>query len=133
MWPLKFYPKTNRETAFFTIEMLEVFRGSDCSNLTLLSPLASLVKALRPIQITQLDFLDTIAPFDKTENMNTTHRFSQSLFQESLQITTFILSVIDLVDSMDYCNPLEFPKSRYSLLKSNTTKPRYKQNTNTNS
>ncbi len=41
--------------------------------------------------------------------------------------------MIDLVDSMDCCNPLEFPKSRYSFLKNKITKPRYKQNTNTNS
>jgi hypothetical protein len=40
--------------------------------------------------------------------------------------------VIDFIDSMDYYSPLEFPKSRYSLLKSMTIKPKYKQNTNTN-
>jgi hypothetical protein len=40
--------------------------------------------------------------------------------------------MIDLVDSMDYCNLSEFPKSRYLLLKTKTIKPIYKQNPNTN-
>jgi hypothetical protein len=57
--------------------------------------------------------------------------FPQSLLQESLQRITPIPSVIDLVDSMDYCSPLEFPKSKYSFLKNKTIKTRYKQNTNT--
>jgi hypothetical protein len=39
-----------------------------------LSPLASILNIFRPIQITQSDFLDTIAPFDKIEDMNTTHQ-----------------------------------------------------------
>jgi hypothetical protein len=32
---------------------------------------------------------------------------------------------------MNYCNPLEFQKSGYSLLKSKTIKPKHEQNTNT--
>ncbi len=40
--------------------------------------------------------------------------------------------MIDLVNSMDCCNLLEFPKLGYLLLKNKTTKPKYKQNTNTN-
>jgi hypothetical protein len=40
-----------------------------------LSPLASLLKIFRPTQITWLDFLDTISPFDKTKDKNITHWF----------------------------------------------------------
>jgi hypothetical protein len=40
------------------------------------------------------------------------------------------MCMIDLVDSMDYCSLLEFPKLGYSLLKSKTIKPKYKQNPN---
>ncbi len=87
----------------------------------------------KPTQITWSYFIDTIAPFDKTKNKNTTHWLPHSLFQESLQRITPILYVIDLIDSMDCCSPLEFPKSEYSLLKSKTTKFRYKQNINIDS
>jgi len=131
-WPPKFCLETSKEIAFFIIKRLEVFRGSDRSNLTLLIPLASLLKVFKPTQIAWLDFLDTIAPFDKTKDRNTTHWLPQSLLQESLQRTTPIPFVINHVDSMDCYNLLEFPKSRYSLLKSKTTKLKYKQNTNTN-
>jgi hypothetical protein len=58
--------------------------------------------------------------------------FPQSLFQKSLQKTTLIPCVIDLVDLMDYCSLLEFPKSGYLFLKSKIIKLRYEQNTNTN-
>jgi hypothetical protein len=74
--PLKFCPETNKKTAFFIIERLEVSNGSKHFDLTLLSPLASFLKVFRPTQITQSDFLDTIVPFDKTKDKNTTHRFS---------------------------------------------------------
>jgi hypothetical protein len=72
-WLPKFCPESNKEIAFFIIERLHVFKGSDCSDLTLLSPLASLLKIFRPTQITWSDFLDTIVPFDKTKDRNTTH------------------------------------------------------------
>jgi hypothetical protein len=52
-WPFKFCPETNKKTTFFIIERLEVFK---------------------PIQITRLDFLDTIVPFNEIEDKNTTHR-----------------------------------------------------------
>ncbi len=51
------------------------YKGLNCSNLTLLSPLTSFLKVFKPTQITWLDFFDTIAPFDKTKDKNTTHWF----------------------------------------------------------
>jgi hypothetical protein len=50
-WPPKFCPETSKKFAFFIIERLQVFRGSDHFDLTLLSPLASLPKVLKPTQI----------------------------------------------------------------------------------
>jgi hypothetical protein len=50
-WPPKFRPKTSKEIAFFIIERLEVSKGSYHFNLTLLSPLASLLKVFRPTWI----------------------------------------------------------------------------------
>jgi hypothetical protein len=49
--PPKLCPETNKEIAFFIIERLEVSKGLDCSNLTLLSPLAFLFKVFTPTQI----------------------------------------------------------------------------------
>jgi len=72
-WPPKFCPEINREITFFIIEKLEVFKGLDRFDLTLLSPLAFLLKVFRPTQITWSNFFDTIAPFDKTKERNTTH------------------------------------------------------------
>jgi len=37
---------------------------------------------------------------------------------------------MNFIDLVNYYNPLEFPKLGYSLLKSKTIKPKYKQNTN---
>jgi len=76
-WPPKFCPETSKEIAFFIIERLEVFKELDRSDLILLCPLASFLKVLRPTQITWSDFLDTIAPFDKTKDKNTTHWLPQ--------------------------------------------------------
>jgi hypothetical protein len=41
--------KTNKEITFFIIERLDVFRGSNCFDLTLLNPLASPLKVFKPI------------------------------------------------------------------------------------
>ncbi len=71
-WPPNFYRETSKETAFFIIKRLEVFNGSNHSNFILLSPLASHFKVFKPTQITRSNFLDTITPFDKTEDKNTT-------------------------------------------------------------
>jgi hypothetical protein len=69
----KFCLETSKEITFFIIKRLDIFKGLDRTDLTLLSPLASFLKVFRPTQITWLDFLDTIAPFDKTKDKNTTH------------------------------------------------------------
>lgn len=55
--PPKFCSETSKEIAFFIIQKLEVFRGLNHFDLTLLSPLTSLLKAFRPIQITLSNFL----------------------------------------------------------------------------
>jgi hypothetical protein len=59
--------------------------------------------------------------------------FPNHCFKKSLQRITPILFMINFVDSMDCSNLLEFPKLGYLLLKSKTTKPKYKQNTNIDS
>jgi hypothetical protein len=72
-WQPKFSLETNKEIAFFIIERLEVFKGSYLFDLTILSPLASLLKVFRPIQITWSNFLDTTCSIwhDKKQEYNT--------------------------------------------------------------
>jgi hypothetical protein len=115
-WPPKFYLETSKEIGFFIIKRFEVFRGSNRFDLTFLIPLASLLKVFKPTQITRSDFLDTIVPFDKTRDMNITHWLPSVIVSRILQKTTPIPYVIDLVNSIDCCSPLEFPKLRYSFL-----------------
>jgi len=146
-WPPKFHPKTSREIAFFIIERLEVSKGSNRSDLTLLSPLASLLKVFKPTWIQDhigLPWNSSYTWYCKSLNPHKSHNpvfltpslhltrqktwiqhidFPQSLLQESLQRTTPILCVNDLVNSMACCNSSKFPKIRVLALK--------KQNNNT--
>jgi hypothetical protein len=145
-WPLKFHPKTNKETAFLIIERLKVSKGSDHFDLSLLGPLASFRKVFRPTRIntnpgphwistgslvtTYMQYYKSLSPHKSHNPVSLTPSphltrqktriqhidFPQSLLQESLQITTPILCVIDLVNSMDCCTPSEFPKIKVLTL-----------------
>ncbi len=135
--PHKFCPETKKDTAFFIIERLEVSKGSNHSDLTLLSPLAFLLKVFRPTRTQdhiglprELKFQLTFSNVNPSAHANHTIQlswhhhstwqnrktwrqhihFSQWLLQEFLQITTILLCMIDPVNSMDYCSSLKFPK-----------------------
>ncbi len=113
--PPQFCLKTRKDTTFFIIERLNVSKGSDHSNLTLLSPLTFLVKVFRtPRKIGRQHI-----------------HFPQCLLQEFLQRTTVLLCMINPINSMDCCDSSEFPKMKVLFLEMQFNKTQIQTNPNT--